>query len=143
MKFSRTVACGSNRVFRAQFHVLRRRLPIAGDKLQRQEIEERWGVQAMAHKVAQFRAAWAQRLPHLPCPVKCEQHCVWCRSAESKRGREIWELDYASQTAPEIWPLIEAEALGKESTAKIDGTALEAVVSREDEDGNYYTEPVK
>ena len=126
-----------------EFHVLRRRLPIAGDKLQGQEIENRWGFQAMAQVVAEFRAAWERRLPQLRCPVKFEQDRVWLRSTESKRGKEIWEPHYIPQTAPEIWPIIEAEALRKESTFKVNGTALEAVVFREDEDGNYCTEQLK
>ena len=125
------------------FHILRRRLPISGDILQWQEIESRWGVQAMAHRVAEFCAAWERGLPQLPCPVKFEQDRVWCRSAESTRSKEIWEQDCIPQTAPEIWPIIEAEALGKESTFKLNGTTLDAVVFREDEDGSYYTEQLK
>jgi hypothetical protein len=97
------------------FHVLRRRLPVSGDKLQLQEIEKMWGVQAMAQSVAEFRAAWARRLPQLPCPVKFDHDRVWCRSAESKPGKEIWDQEHVPQTAPEIWPLIDAETLGKKS----------------------------
>jgi hypothetical protein len=97
----------------------------------------------MARSVAEFRAAWARRLPQLPCPVKFEQDRVWCRSTESKRSKEIWEQYDIPQTAPEIWPIIEAEALRKESAFKANGTNFEAVVFREDEDGNYFTEPVK
>lgn len=97
----------------------------------------------MAPAVAEFRAAWARRLPQLPCPVKFEQDRVWCRSAESKPGKEKWEQDDIPHAAVEIWPNIEAEALGKEPTVKANGPSLDAVVFREDEDGNYYTEQLK
>lgn len=126
-----------------QFHILRRRLPVPGDALQQQEIERRWGVQVMARVVGEFRAAWLRRLPQLPCPVKFDQDRVWCRSAESNRSEEIWEQDYIPQTAPEIWPLIEAEALGKESSPGKNRPTLSAIVFREDEAGNCYTEPLK
>ena len=125
------------------FHVVRRRIPVPGDALQYQEIEIRWGGQEMARAVGEFRAAWAQRLPQLPCPVKFEQDRVWCRSAESKRGNEIWEQDEFSRTAPEIWPLIEAEALDVEPSATKNIPTLDAVVFQEDEDGNFYTQPFK
>lgn len=124
------------------FHVVRRRIPVPGDALQYQEIEIRWGVQEMARAVGKFRAAWARRLPQLPCPVKFEQDRVWCRSAESKRSEEIWDQDHVPQTAPEIWPAIEAEALGKESSTTKNVPTLSAVVFREDEEGNCYTEPL-
>lgn len=123
-----------------EFHILRRRLPVPGDVLEQQEIEKRWGVQVMAQLVAEFRAAWGRRLPQLPCPVKFDQDRIWCRSAESKPGKEMWEQDYVPWTAPEIWPLIEAEALGKESSTKSIPT-LGAVVFRQDGHGNFYTEP--
>jgi hypothetical protein len=97
----------------------------------------------MAQAVGEFRAAWARRIPQLPCPVKFDQDRVWCRLAESKRSEEIWEQDVFPQTTPEIWPLIEAEALGNESSPKESRTTLRAVVFREDEDGNFYTEPFK
>jgi hypothetical protein len=63
--------------------------------------------------------------------------------AESKRGNEIWEQDEFPRTALEIWPLIEAEALGKESSTTNSRPTLGAVVFREDEDGNFYTQPFK
>jgi len=125
------------------FHVVQRRIPVSGDVLQKQEIEKRWGVHVMAKAVGEFRAAWARRLPQLPCPVKFGQDRVWCRSAESKPGKELWEQDEFPQTTPEIWPLIEAEALGKDSSPKESRTTLRAVVLREDEDANFYTEPFK
>ena len=75
--------------------------------------------------------------------MKSDQERVWCRSAESKPGKEIWEQDEFPQTTLEIWPVIEAEALSMESLPNENRTTLTAIVFREDEAGNYYTEPLK
>jgi hypothetical protein len=125
------------------FYFLHHQFPGPGDVLHQKDVEARWGVQVVAHEVAAFRAAWARRLSQLPCPVKFDQGRVWLRPADSKPREEIWEESYIPETAPEIWTLIEAEALGKEVSPTEERATISAFVFREDEAGNYYIEPQK
>ncbi len=66
---------------------------------------------------------------------------MWLRSAESRPGHAVWEQYYGPGTALEIWPPIEAEALGKGSSRAEGDAAVSAVVFGEDKAGDYCIEP--